>query len=180
MIRREDDDGSTLPQYKINWVRVYQNKNDPKQKIGCSTPERPTRRYIEANADLYKRAVDKTPLKEIERGGGKCSPTADPLASTLQEICGGSERGGCHPQRKLCYCHTGWTGPYCLSSDGFNDIEYDIPDGIADLNVQFPTIVPFFLIGGICFLLILMSAGVLFRSKLDDYNPIPDQPRPTP
>ena len=46
------------PKYKINWVRVYQNLNDTKQKIGCSTPERPTKKYIEAHADLYKTEND--------------------------------------------------------------------------------------------------------------------------
>ena len=38
----------TPVEYKVNWVRVYQDKNDPKQKVGCSTPERPTRKYMQA------------------------------------------------------------------------------------------------------------------------------------
>ena len=42
------------PKYKIHYVRVYQNPDMPEQKIGCSTPERPTRRYIEAHEKLYK------------------------------------------------------------------------------------------------------------------------------
>jgi len=46
------------PQMKVNWVRVYQDPNDPMQKVGCSTPERPTRRWIEANADMYKQDQD--------------------------------------------------------------------------------------------------------------------------
>ena len=46
------------PQYKVNYVRVYQNPNLPEQKVGCSTPERPTRRYIEANEKLYKSEYD--------------------------------------------------------------------------------------------------------------------------
>lgn len=46
------------PKMKVNWVRVYQDPRDPTQKVGCSTPERPTRRYIEAHADLYKQAKD--------------------------------------------------------------------------------------------------------------------------
>jgi len=45
-------------QYKVNWVRVYQDKNDPKQKVGCSTPERPTRKFIEAHAKKYKQTSD--------------------------------------------------------------------------------------------------------------------------
>ena len=46
------------PEYKINYVRVYQNPNDEKQKVGCSTPERPTKKYIEANEHLYKTPRD--------------------------------------------------------------------------------------------------------------------------
>jgi hypothetical protein len=46
------------PQMKVNWIRVYQNPDDPLQKVGCSTPERPTRRYIEAHEKLYKQEHD--------------------------------------------------------------------------------------------------------------------------
>ncbi len=45
-------------EYKINYVRVYQDPNDPKQKVGCSTPERPTRKFIEAHQNKYKMATD--------------------------------------------------------------------------------------------------------------------------
>lgn len=38
----------------MNWVRVYQDPNDELQKVGCSTPERPTRKYIEAHEATYK------------------------------------------------------------------------------------------------------------------------------
>ena len=46
------------PQYKVNWVRVYQDPDKEKQKVGCSTPERPTRRFIEAHEKLYKTEHD--------------------------------------------------------------------------------------------------------------------------
>jgi len=46
------------PEMRVNYVRVYQNPNDPTQKVGCSTPERPTRQYIEAHQELYKQATD--------------------------------------------------------------------------------------------------------------------------
>jgi len=48
----------TKPAMKINYVRVYQDVTDEKQKVGCSTPERPTRKYIKANENLYKREGD--------------------------------------------------------------------------------------------------------------------------
>lgn len=46
------------PEFKINWIRVYQDPNDETQKVGCSTPERPTKRFIEGNADQYKLPKD--------------------------------------------------------------------------------------------------------------------------
>jgi hypothetical protein len=45
-------------EYKINSVRVYQNPDFEEQKVGCSTPERPTRRYIEGHAKLYKKEFE--------------------------------------------------------------------------------------------------------------------------
>lgn len=48
----------TVPEYKVNYVRVYQNPNNPKQKVGCSTPERPTKQYIKAHEELYKTVND--------------------------------------------------------------------------------------------------------------------------
>jgi hypothetical protein len=49
---------TNVPKYKINWVRVYQDPNDELQKVGCSTPERPTRKYIEAHEETYKQSGD--------------------------------------------------------------------------------------------------------------------------
>lgn len=49
---------SAIPKYKINWIRVYQDPNDELQKVGCSTPERPTRQYIEAHESTYKQISD--------------------------------------------------------------------------------------------------------------------------
>ena len=48
----------TAPEYKVNYVRVYQNPNNPKHKVGCSTPERPTKRYIKGHENLYKTGND--------------------------------------------------------------------------------------------------------------------------
>jgi hypothetical protein len=46
------------PEYKVDWIRVYQNPDFEEQKVGCSTPERPTRRYIEGHEMLYKTEQD--------------------------------------------------------------------------------------------------------------------------
>jgi hypothetical protein len=53
-------------EYKINYVRVYQDANDPKQKVGCSTPERPTRKFIEAHEKKYKLADDVSGLMRMD------------------------------------------------------------------------------------------------------------------
>jgi len=49
------------PKLKVNYIRVYQDKSDPKQKVGCSTPERPTRKYIIANQNKFKLDTDVSP-----------------------------------------------------------------------------------------------------------------------
>jgi hypothetical protein len=46
------------PEYKVNYVRVYQNPKNPKHKVGCSTPERPTSTWIKGHQDSYKREED--------------------------------------------------------------------------------------------------------------------------
>lgn len=46
------------PVMKVDWVRVYQDPNDEKQKVGCSTPERPTKKFIEAHLEEYKSPRD--------------------------------------------------------------------------------------------------------------------------
>lgn len=58
---------SDRPQYKVNYVRVYQNPDWEEQKVGCSTPERPTRQYIEAHEKLYKRERDVSTEACMER-----------------------------------------------------------------------------------------------------------------
>ena len=68
-----------------------QNKNDPKQKVGCSTPERPTSKYIEAHADKYKKKSDAVPLKPILVGTGTCARDLDGVSVNA---CGGPTRGG--------------------------------------------------------------------------------------
>jgi len=49
------------PKYKVNWIRVYQDKTNSQHKVGCSTPERPTKRYIKANEESYKNPEDEHP-----------------------------------------------------------------------------------------------------------------------
>ena len=128
-------------EYKINWVRVYQDKNDPKQKVGCSTPERPTRKFIEAHQKKFMQKGDVHPLKPIQNGGGGCSPVA-PKTESLPESCGGDTRGKCDSSRNppSCYCVANWTGPHCLNPIGYDDIIWDPVDTWADLGFRGPSL----------------------------------------
>lgn len=55
--------------------------------------------------------------------------------------CGGPSRGQCAYNR--CQCKTGWTGPHCLASVAFNDIDYNYPEVITPLwfNVPLPIVI---------------------------------------
>jgi len=150
---------------KVNWVRVYQNKNDPKQKVGCSTPERPTSQYIKGHPEMYKKANDEKPLKQIKNGGGPCSPKAKGISA---EACGGPMRGICTTSG--CKCKEGFNGPACQSQAGFDDINWEP-------NVTLDVVSPSFghspaLWYGLGFLFIFVAVGIYKRKSLDGYEPI--------
>lgn len=110
------------------------------------------------------------PLKEIQVGRGPCVPGA---TGETQDACGGPERGRC-TNRKICECLDGWTGPNCLAHNGFNPIEYDLPDKITDLGFHAPAVAPLALIVGFGILFLIFLVTMLWRERLDGYKPIPD------
>ena len=158
------------PQYEINWVRVYQDPNKPEQKVGCSTPERPTRRYIEANEKLYKTANDDRPLKPIQVGRGACDPRAEGVSP---ESCGGEERGKC-TKGKVCECKKGWVGPHCLAPVGYDDIAWDEPDKLSDVGFVAPSFVATGLIIVLSVLALALVVTMRWRKQLEGWKPIPD------
>jgi beta-glucan synthesis-associated protein KRE6 len=95
----------TLPAvFKIDSVRLYQNKKNPNHLLGCNPKEYPTRKFIHANRGKYVRPLkDKAPLKKVVRGKGSCKENKE---------CG---EGVCTKSRE-CQCSHGWTGPHCLVS----------------------------------------------------------------
>jgi len=162
--------GEEKPEYKINWVRVYQDPDDPVQKVGCSTPERPTRKWIEAHSHMYKTSDDAQPLKGIQRGRGACSPSA---FGEVPEACGGRERGKCTSGR-VCECVPGYTGPHCLTHEGVDPILYDLPDKLTDVGFVAPRVAPRFLAIA-CFLLgAFLFVALQLRHRFDGWTPIPD------
>eukprot|EP00536_Pseudo-nitzschia_multiseries_P001255 jgi/Psemu1/250373/estExt_Genewise1Plus.C_150142 len=165
--------GKEPPKYKIDWVRVYQDPSKEEQKVGCSTPERPTRRYIEAHEKLYKTVSDERPLKPIQVGRGRCDPAAS--GSEMSALnCGGLERGRC-TYGNVCECNDGWVGPHCLAANGVNDIEWDPPDKLSDVGF----IPPKFVWNGLGVGLIVVLLGMIIAAKwrrqlLEGWTPIPE------
>lgn len=152
-------------EYKVNSIRVYQNKNDPKQTIGCSTPGRPTSQFIKGHPDLYKDESDEKPLKDIQQGGGACSPEA---TGTSLEACGGPTKGIC--TSNVCECKEEFTGPHCLAHNGFNDINYDEEKPLEVIAPSFEhSKVLWF---GLGVLVISVVLSILMRNNLDGYQPI--------
>mmetsp|Transcript_5567 Transcript_5567/g.13916 ORF Transcript_5567/g.13916 Transcript_5567/m.13916 type:complete len:703 (-) Transcript_5567:494-2602(-) len=154
-------------EYRINYIRVYQDKDDPKQKVGCSTKERPTRKFIEAHEKKYMQKGDIHPLKPIQNGGGSCSLSANATAP-MPESCGGITRGTC--MRKTsnskpyphCRCEVGWTGPHCLNPTGYDDVIWDPPETIEDLGFAGPSVR-----GGMGILVVVCSlVAILFVAPL--------------
>mmetsp|Transcript_18812 Transcript_18812/g.33884 ORF Transcript_18812/g.33884 Transcript_18812/m.33884 type:complete len:682 (-) Transcript_18812:178-2223(-) len=169
-------------EYKINWVRVYQDKNDPKQKVGCSTTERPTKTFIEAHEEKYMRAGDVHPLKPIRKGGGTCSLTP-PTDEIYPESCGGSSHGVCSLKNKLplCECHEKWTGPHCMNPEGYDDIIWEHRETLGDLGFWGPSFGQGMGIGlVVCVLLgILLAAPVVLkmgRRRMEGYRSVEYEP----
>lgn len=203
-------------QYKIDWIRVYQDKTKPAQKVGCSTPERPTRKFIVANEKKYMTEDDEHPLKGIPRGLGSCDPntivdnvpnnavvendfeklttktTSDMPASVriiqngeimkvpdnvnmmelLPRACGGTKRGRC-TSGNVCECYTNWTGPYCMSQDGYDPILYDVVEKITDVGFVLPkpNTALVFVFVGIALLLLIVIRN---QKVVQTWQPVPD------
>lgn len=91
----------TLPaEYKIDHVRIYQDKNNSYQTLGCNPKDYPTKRFIAAHAFRYLGTTDRLPLVKVRRGRGRCK---------TDRQCG---EGICKLSR--CKCNPDWTGPNCL------------------------------------------------------------------
>lgn len=144
--------------FLIDYVRVYQNKADPNQKVGCSTPERPTAKFIQGNRQRFMQPGDKAPLKDIKQGGASCHANSD---------CGGATRGACvkgNGHQHECKCHDGWTGPRCRAQVAFDDIVWE---KVEHLGFDMP-FVPNFLLtcaAGLLVLFVVACTTNTLRSK---------------
>jgi len=170
---------NTNPEYKINWVRVYQNPDNPKHKVGCSTPERPTRKYIEAHENLYKKIDDVRPLKDIQVGRGVCSLDAkneDDGDDQSKSKCGGTTRGFC-TNGNVCECKPGWTGPHCLSPDGHDPIIYERESSFDDLEFTGPQFRLHGIWTSLGIILLSLILTPTLRKRMDGWRPLQEDQR---
>lgn len=99
----------TLPaKFLIDHVRIYQNKDDPRQTIGCNPRDYPTKAWIKGHEFRYTAADTAKSLKDIKSGGGKCATSSD---------CG--TNGKCILYH--CLCDSDHVGPNCLVPNYHND-----------------------------------------------------------
>lgn len=104
--------------FEIDYVRVWQAKDETKHFLGCSPPHRPTEKWIKGHAERYMVEGQRRPLQDVERGGAPCTSNAD---------CGGAKRGICN-SKQFCHCKQESTGPHCLAHDGFYDADTNATD----------------------------------------------------
>ncbi len=148
---------------KVDYVRVWQDPDNEAHKVGCSTGERPTRRWIEGHSEVYKMEGDERPLKDVKQGGGTCRADED---------CGGGDRGECRSGGK-CVCWEGKTGPNCRSDMKKDDTDWDPVDRIDDLEVYGPRI-GFVFILGVAAVGRVMWIAIKHKGRLDGYSVVPD------
>jgi len=108
--------------FEVDYVRVWQAKNEPKHQLGCSTEDRPTGLFIKGHKERYMQEGDKEPLQPIQIGGASCSSDLD---------CGGEVRGLC-TDNGFCECSEDYAGSSCLSHFGFDDNPYSEIDNTLE------------------------------------------------
>ena len=122
----------------VDYVRVYQDEDNPAHKVGCSIPERPTKDWINGHAHAYKRPEDSTPLLHVGKGGGSCVIGANDCGED-------AGRGKCVMQllsifrwglpRGICRCEKKWVGGHCRSPDAGDPVNWD-PD-VSWMDIPF-------------------------------------------
>jgi hypothetical protein len=53
----------------VDWVRVYQLKDDDRHFVGCNHPRYPTQKFIQAHKWRYMRDTENEPLQKVS---GEC------------------------------------------------------------------------------------------------------------
>jgi len=144
--------------YEVDYVRVYQRPNEPSEKVGCSTDNRPTKRFIDGHVERYFDPYngEKRPLKNVPKGGALCSKDADCFLGTCDKF-------------KRCACPKDATGPLCQAFHAFDDISYQKTWHLAMESPFLPATLSRILIalflGTAVLVLLKMRAQLLQRQK---------------
>ena len=95
-------------EFKVDYIRVYQDASDGMHTLGCDPPEFPTKAFINENWERYtfESFLNKQPLLKVQHGGGPCWNSSD----CGFDISTGLWRGSCN-NGKQCECMPNWTGP---------------------------------------------------------------------
>ena len=110
--------------FEIDYVRVYQSKDEPRHYLGCDPDHRPTDLWIKGHQERYMSEGQRRPIEDVRRGGAPCRSHDD---------CGGSKRGIC-TSKQICKCKEGSTGPECLAHDAFYDFELNATNTGPEYN----------------------------------------------
>jgi len=153
--------------FEIDYVRVYQNKLDKNQVVGCSTPDFPTSRYIDGHKELFMGEEDTEPLQPIKVGGGACG--GGDMHNNSQTC---HHASSCVDNK--CICANGWVGPYCMATDAHNDIDWEPGEHLVVNSVFVPTSVRIWLavavlVCGSVFVYVWMTDN----ARRTDYTAIP-------
>lgn len=96
-------------EYKVDYIRVYQDVNDSTHTVGCDPPDLPTADFINEHWEKYTfdPFINKQPLLTVQHGGGTCQESTD--CGLSSGLAGGLCKEG------ACECLSNWTGPNCQS-----------------------------------------------------------------
>lgn len=156
--------------FEIDYVRVYQAKDDPKQILGCSPKQRPTSKFIQGHKKDYMNTEEgqKVPLLGVQRGGAYCSRDRE---------CGSPAQGRCDGRR--CVCEDGYTGPRCLSHAGFDDNPPHAEEIEVDSILFSPVFAAMLILALVAFTAFVGLAVVKRRRQVEAYDHLPSSHDPS-
>jgi len=160
-------------QYKIDYVRVYQDENDPTHHVTCDPEDYPTKDFIDREWHRYTfdpttlGGTQTAPLLPIQHGGGDCNsnrdcgnlitdlPAGTDIAQYLKDVNGVVREAFCVQGKCQCPDHK-WTGPHCMSpclGDLAGCVQGSGSDGSAASMVTSPSFAFSFAAFAFCFVL---------------------------
>ena len=150
--------------FEIDYVRVYQAKNDPKHNVGCSTVDKPTARFIQGHKKDYMNTEEgqKEPLQPLRRGGAHCYK---------DEQCGYPTNGKCIAYE--CLCEDAFAGPRCLSHFGFDDNPPPSEDFKVSAFIFSPGFAAVLGLAGVAFIAFMAFVVIGKRKQDEKYESLP-------